>query len=284
MDIGQVHIAIKAIDFWALFACIGLLIARVGLLPPVAFGIEGVTPRWHRLLGLMLALLTATGLALLLVRVMAMSSSSPAETLRILPSVLLQTHFGRIWALHLLSLLLLWIGWVISWRTPGRGAASFMLTAVALTAFTYSASSHAADSGDFTLAELNDWLHVLFASLWGGGVLASAIFIFPIFRKRPGQSRALIGEMVSRLSSLSALALALVLVTGIYNAAIRLGSFNELMDSSYGHILGIKLILVTAMAIIGLANRFILVPKIRQWAAKSKVADNRCSRSLLPSE
>ncbi len=281
MDIAQLHIALKAVDFWALFGCIGLLIARVGLLPPAAFDIEGMTRAWHRLLGLTLILLTPTGVALLLVRVMAMGGNSLAETLPMLPAVLRQTHFGHIWALHLFGLLVLWIGWGVSWRRPDRGATWFMLIAAVLTAFTYSASSHAADRGDFTLTELNDWLHLLSASVWGGGILASALFIFPALKKRPEQRHAWIAEMVGRLSSLSALALALVLATGTYNAVARLGSVGELTSTAYGRVLAIKLALVAIMAIIGAANRFILVPRLRRGTGKTTAPNDQPMQALI---
>ena len=156
-----------------------------------------------------------------------------------------------------------------------------MLIAAVLTAFTYSASSHAADRGDFTLTELNDWLHLLSASVWGGGILASALFIFPALKKRPEQRHAWIAEMVGRLSSLSALALALVLVTGTYNAVARLDSVGELMSTAYGRVLAIKLALVAIMAIIGAANRFILAPQLRRWAGKTTAANDQPMQRLI---
>jgi putative copper resistance protein D len=281
MNIGHVHIAINAIDFCALFACIGLLIARVGLLPATAFDHSGMMRAWHRQLGAALALLTATGLALLPVRVMDMGGGSAAETLSILPSVLRQTHFGHIWLLHLLGLFILWIGRIASLRVRNRAASAFMLIAIVATAFTYSASSHAADSGDFTLTEFNDWLHILSASLWGGSILASALFIFPVLARLPGEYRVLMGEATGRLSGFSAVALAIVLLTGIGNAATRLHGFDELARSTYGHVLVVKLILVFVMAGIGAANRFILLPKVRRWAAQSGSTDDRPVRRMV---
>src|SRR5437764_3504666 len=111
MDINAVHIAVKLVDFAALFATIGLLLARLVLLPPEAFRIARATQRWDRLLGLALTLLTVTGLLLLLVRVMQMSSMDLAEAIGLLPSVLRQTHFGKAWTVHLLGLLVLWVCW-----------------------------------------------------------------------------------------------------------------------------------------------------------------------------
>lgn len=275
MDAHHLHIVLNTLDFWALFGCMGLLISRAWLLPPAAFKMQGVARRWHRMLGLSLSVLTATGLSLLLVRTMEMGDIPFLETLSILPSVLVQTHFGRIWGLHLICLPVLWICWIMSLRSPTRTWPACMLALIVLLAFTYSASSHSADLGDFTSAELMDWLHILSASTWGGGILASAVFIFPALKNQSGQHWLLVSDMVGRLSVLSALALAIVLITGLYNAMSRLGSFDALTNNFYGRILGIKLILVIVMIVIAAANRFFLFPNIQQWAAKPVGADDR---------
>lgn len=273
MDIYHLHIALKGVDFWALFGCIGMLVAQVVLVPRSAFELRDVASRWRRLLGIALAMLTSTGLALPLVRVMDISDSPPANALLMLPTVLQQTHFGQIWTIHLIGLLLLWIGWVLAGRMPGRGPAAVMLAIAAMIAWTYSATSHAADGGDFTVKECGDWLHLLAASLWGGGILASALILLMI-GKQTSQLRELIGHLVRRLSSLSAIALALVLITGIYSATTKVSSVDELLHSPYGQMLCLKLMLVAAMAGVGAVNRFILVPRIERWVEKATATDD----------
>jgi hypothetical protein len=57
-----------------------------------------------------------------------------------------------------------------------------MLGAGALIALTRSASGHAADWGDWTLAELMDWLHLPGWLGLGGGLLALATVVF---QRRP---------------------------------------------------------------------------------------------------
>jgi putative copper resistance protein D len=281
MSVDSLHIALKAVDFWALFACVGLVLARIGLLPAAAFDDPAVKLGWQRRLGFALGLLTVTGVALLLIRTMEMGDSTPLEAFRTLPAVLQQTHYGHVWALHLLSLTVLWLGWLAFSRSRGRGSASLMLVALAVTVFTYSASSHAADRGDFTLGELCDWLHVLGGALWGGGILATALFSMPMLRRRGVWHRAWIGETVDRLSTLSAVSFVLVLATGLYNAASRLDRLSDLASDSYGYTLSIKLILVAALAGIGAINRFVLVPKVKHWATDPTVTADRPPRRIM---
>jgi putative copper resistance protein D len=280
MDTNQLHIVIKAIDFSALFAFIGLLLARVALLPQEVFSMSGVTRKWHWLLGGVLALLAVSGLALLLFRVMQMGGGSVGQALALLPSVLRQTHFGKVWALHFLGLLVLWIGWVVSARVLSQWPATFMLAVSYAMALTYSASSHAADTGDFTLAEFIDCLHLISAGTWGGGIVVSALFLFPVFGKIAKQDRTLLAEMVFRLSTLSAVAVVLVAGSGVFNMYARLGHLDNLLHSSYGHVLAVKLMLVATMLAIGGINRVILAPKIRRWAEAPETGNGNPVRWL----
>lgn len=278
MNIHQFHIALNALDFWALFACMGLLVVRLWLMPASAFVDPTLDRRWHRLLGIGLAALTVTGIALLLVRTMEMAGSPLMESLPLVPQVLRQVHFGHVWSLHLIALVALWLGWAVSRRLSFEGGMGLMLAAALVLAFTYSASSHAADQGDFRAPEIIDWLHVLAASAWGGGIIASILFIFPALRNQRKEQWALIADIASRLSALSAFALMIVILSGLLNATLRLGDFGALITTPYGHILGIKLLLVAAMACIGAINRFFLVPKVQQWTTTPAKSDHALSQ------
>lgn len=280
MGIYQLHIALKALDFWALFGCIGLLVARVVLLPAAAFGLPEFAARWQRLLGLALAMLTVTGVLVPLARVMEMGGDTLATAAAMLPAVLQQTHFGHVWVLHLVGLLLLWISWFGASRDAGRGSATVMMSAAVLVAWTYSATSHAADHGDFSRVQLSDWMHIIAASLWGGGILGAGMLL-PTLSKLAAGQRLLIGQLVGRLSLLSTVALVLVLASGVYNATTRIDSIEQLLQSSYGHVLTVKLMLVAAMVVIGTLNRFILVPATLRWAAGQNDAGDRPVRRLI---
>lgn len=280
MGIHQLHTALKVLDFWALFSCIGLLVARVALLPAAAFGSPQFAARWRRLLGLLLAMLTVTGVLLPLSRVMEMGDVTFATAILMQSTVLQHTHFGHIWLLHLVGLLLLWVSWFGASEDAGRGPATVMLTVTVLMAWTYSATSHAADHGDFSPAQIGDWLHVITASLWGGGILGSGMLLPTLWRGAATQ-RMLIGQLARRLSMLSTVALMLVLASGVYNATTRISSLEQLWHSNYGHVLTVKLLLVAAMAGIGGLNRFILVPATLRWAAGENRAEERPARWFI---
>lgn len=283
MNLHQIHIALNALDFWALFMCIGLLVARLGLLPARLFADPALALRWHRSLGLGLVILTLTGFALFMVRIMEMAGSPFMQVLPLLPQALQQSHFGHIWAIHLGALAALWAAWGILRRFPFSLGLGFALPAVLVLIFTYSASSHAADQGDFQPAEIIDWLHLLATSVWGGGILGTVFLVFPALRGVPGHHRHLTADVIGRLSSMSAFALMAVFLTGLLNAALRLGTFSALLNTSYGQTLAIKILLVAGMVLIGAINRFLLIPKLQQWAvgtAKDSRTLGRFRRSL----
>jgi copper resistance protein D len=256
---------LNAADFMAWFGVCGLVLARAGLMPPAAFAIARVREAWSRGLLTCLALLAATGSALLIVRTMEMGGLAFTQVPGVLPAMLLQTHFGKVWALHLALLIALAAGVALGPRFRVTfGAAVFMAACVMLPlALTYSATSHAGDQGDFTRYELNDWAHVVVCSVWGGGILVTLFFAFPMLRGR----RDLLAESILRLSALSAVMLPGVLLTAAYNAALRVPDVQSLAATAYGRTIVIKVVLVGLMGLVGAYGRFVAIPAFKRAAA-----------------
>lgn len=270
MDFDSLHIAVRLADFAALFCGVGLLLARLALLPGEAFAAAGIARRWHRLLGLALLSMTLTAPALAFLRVMEMGGTGAGEAIGLLPAALRQTHFGKVWLAHCVGLLALWLCWIALARSPRRWPAGLMLALLYALMLSWSASSHAADAGDFTAPEWIDSLHLAAGASWGGGVFAAVLFLFPAFRTDAARRRELIDASLRRLSVLSATALAIVVASGVLNAGLRLGSPAQLLDSAYGRVLLGKILLVAAMAALGGVNRFFLIPRVSRWAKEEQ--------------
>jgi len=113
-----------------------------------------------------------------------------------------------------------------------------------------------------------DWLHLLAGSLWGGGLLALASTVLPAVRKRPDQHRLLIAEIARRFSALAGVALGGVLLTGMYNAWLEVGTFRALCATLYGWTLLAKLFLVLPLLALGASNRYLSVPRLQWWAGR----------------
>jgi putative copper resistance protein D len=269
-----VHILPTALDLLALATCLGALSCHLWVLPPTATAADSLhaalllMPLWQ-LLVVCLAVLTVSSIGELVGRAVDMSGRPLAASFPVLSTVLFRTHYGRVWLIRPVALIGLWVGWWVGrGRLHARTIPTLMLGAWALIALTRSASSHAADGGDLTLAELMDWLHLLAGSLWGGGLLALASTVLPAVRKRPDQHRLLIAAIARRFSALAGVALGGVLLTGLYNAWLEVGTFRALWATLYGWTLLAKLFLVLPLLALGASNRYLSVPRLQWWAGR----------------
>jgi putative copper export protein len=269
-----VHVLPTALDLLALATCLGSLSGRLWVLPPTATAADAphaeslLTPLWQLLVACLVGL-TVSSIGELVGRAVNMSGRPLSAIVSVLPTVLFRTHYGRVWLIRPVALAGLWVRWWVGrGRLHARAIPTLMVGAWALIALTRSASSHAADWGDLTLAELMDWLHLLAGSLWGGGLLALSSVVLPAARKRPDQHRLLIPAIARRFSALAGVALAGVLLTAIYNAWLEVGTFRAVWETSYGWTLLAKLLLVCPLLVLGASNRYLSVPRLQWWAGR----------------
>ncbi|WP_082016776.1 copper resistance D family protein [Cupriavidus sp. IDO] len=265
-------IIVIAADLLALATCIGVLGFRIWV---VRFQDElpqpstaTVMPLWW-LVGICLAVLTLSSVGELIRRTMEMSGRPLAEVGLVLPQVLSQTHFGRVWLLRPVGLLVLWSGWCARPRLGSPVITAVMLAAACLFAASRSLSGHAADWGDITLPELMDWSHLLAVSLWGGSLIGLTLTGFRSLTVAADERRQFVAAMVRRWSTLAGVALTVVALTGIYNAWLELQHFEALWQTAYGRILLLKLSLVLIIVVLGASNRYLGIPSLRVWAGGS---------------
>jgi putative copper export protein len=194
---------------------------------------------------------------------METSDSPILEVFSMLPIIILRTHYGHLWVARPVALAALWIGW---WagrkRLDSRAISLFMLCAGVAIAITRSASGHAADGSYVSLPVLMDWLHLLSASVWGGGLMALSIVVIPKIIKLTEQQGLLIAYVVRRFSTLAGITLCAILITATYNAWIQVGSYRALLQTSYGQIVIVKILLLFMLIILGASNRYIRIPHL----------------------
>ena len=267
-----------ALDLLALVTCLGTLSCRVWVVPPP--GAEADTPvlpprraaLW-RLLGGCLVALTVSSAGELLGRTLTMSGLPLAMLGRTLPTVLLRTHYGRVWFARLGALALLWLGWGVGRRRLHvQAIPAGMLVVGGLLALTRSLSGHAADWGDVRLPVLMDWLHLLAGGLWGGGLLALARAVLPGARRDLAPPRTCLAAIARRFATLASLALGVVLLTGVANARVQVGTVRALWATPYGRTLLAKLFLVGLVLLLGAVNHYLYVPLLQQWAGRRVAA------------
>jgi copper resistance protein D len=225
-----------------------------------------------RIAGMSLAAFAITSLALMWWRSTTLSGEHAIRALAMLPIIMTQTHVGHIWLIRIATVVSAVVLWTAARRDPMRNGLWWMIfLAAAILAFTRSATGHAADSGDFTLKEWVDWIHLMAASVWAGSVLVVLLAVFPELAKLEASASKFISHFANRFSQSSGIALGVVLVAGAYNAWLRLGSFSALLETPYGRTLDVKVLLVGLAIVLGSINRFIHVRRIRVWAGTSLV-------------
>jgi putative copper resistance protein D len=133
------------------------------------------------------------------------------------------------------------LGRVVITRTGAAWTALLALVAVVPPAFT----GHAAGAGNHQLAVSSLVVHVLAASLWGGGLVALLLV-------RP---RHLLPDVATRYSRIALWCFAMVAVSGVANAAIRLGSWGQLWRSDYGLLVVGKAVAIVGLGVLGAVHR-----------------------------
>ncbi|SMB32163.1 Copper resistance D domain protein [Serratia proteamaculans] len=167
----------------------------------------------------------------------------------------LGTTFGEVWRWHLgislLALLSLWLA------EPRRTQLLALLSTLLLVsmAFIGHAAMHEGTLG--VLHRVNHALHLLAAGYWFGSLLPLLVCLR--YLAQP-QSRSDAVTTLIRFSRWGHLAVALVVLTGVINSLIILGSWPLDIDSPYQRLLLFKTALVALMVMVALANRYAIVP------------------------
>ena len=147
---------------------------------------------------------------------------------------------------------LLLVGWVFD-RLELRGPA---LAIAVVLASGLSLSGHQATEPNASwLAELADWLHLVAASVWVGGVAALAFFVWPL---APSLRR----EAFLGFARLAVLVVAVMVLAGAYLALVRLPELNDLWETVYGRLLLMKVAIVGLALVWGAVHHFVVRPRL----------------------
>ena len=111
-----------------------------------------------------------------------------------------------------------------------------------------------------------DVIHLLAAGAWLGGLLPLALLYSHARRARDPAWAAIARVVTLRFSALGITSVAAILVTGIINTWILVGSILKLVGTDYGRVLLVKVGLFTAMVGIAANNRFRQTPRLVERA------------------
>ena len=211
------------------------------------------------IVGLFIKIATATG-----------SSLSASLDPGAIVNVLFGTRFGTVWLVRMALLCLLAV--MMAARLFGRfksdsvwlRIAEFVLSAMVLMALAASGHASAAEGTTLFIQLAMDGLHLLAAGVWLGGLIPLALFFSWAKAAREPSTLLIAQQATVRFSRLGLVSVAVLLVTGLFNAWVLIGGIPPLVGTNYGHLLLAKLAIL--IPLMGLASR-------NRWRLKPRLSD-----------
>lgn len=121
---------------------------------------------------------------------------------------------------------------------------------------------HAGENGPLSLPVLVEWAHLVAMSLWVGCVIISGWVVLPALSTARG-SEAAVRNYTARLSTWATVALAVIILSGVFNTDRVLTSYSDLLYTSYGNLLLAKIVLVLVALGLGGLNRIKGIPALQ---------------------
>jgi len=225
---------------------IGLLLAGAVLVPARDGVLQGARLRWTRAArwsALVWAAAVVAEVVLTLSDVLAQPVPSVLDP-ALIWSFVRDIEVGR--ALLVQAILALVVGacsYVV--RTTTGAALIGLVALVALVPPTL--TSHAGSAADHTVAVSSLMVHVVAVSLWCGGI--AALVLLGTADRRP------FPVAVPRFSALALWCAVAVAASGVVSAWVRLGGAGDLLTTSYGRLVLLKVVMIAVLSAFGLWHR-----------------------------
>ena len=138
-----------------------------------------------------------------------------------------------------------------------------------LTTMAFSSHAAALNTPFVKVAVVSDWLHLLAAVLWVGGMLSLALLALPVLTRQETlvQSRSLL-TLVGAYTPWAVAGVVVMALTGPLSAATQLYGWQQLFTTLYGEILTLKILLVGLLLLTSAIHVFLLRPRLKRATAK----------------
>lgn len=158
------------------------------------------------------------------------------------------------------------------------------LAAVALVAAlaALAVGGHANAASPRAIALLSNWLHVVAAAIWVGGIAQIAATWGPaISRLALPERQRVMTDVLQRFGRVALPAAETVVGAGLLNAFVELGSVNELWSTGYGRVLMVKMAFVGLLLVASYAHAFVLRPRLTRPSGRYVATEGRHWRLLF---
>lgn len=258
---GATNPALPAvIGRWLSYLALALLVGGFGFVPLVLQpGLLRTVSRPINLRESGLSRLLIASWLLLLIATIESALWQSASAGGDLLTLLLNTRYGVLFWLRLLLLML--IARLLSarssryWWLVGTILGAALLLATSL-------GSHAAATTEPLIPLIADWFHLLFMSLWIGGLAALLVTLRRI-RSLPASTKAT-AILVSKFSQLATVCVVGLAITGAFQVFYEIGDLANLIDTPYGLALLAKLGLLLPLLGLGALNLLLIRRRLLQ--------------------
>jgi putative copper resistance protein D len=234
-----------------------------------------------------LAVAVMSGAAWLIALAQQLSDGTVTAVLRdgIVWIVLTRTGFGTDWIVRLTLAVLLGACLPIG-ATPAslvRRSVGVVAAAGLVGSLAFAGHAAAGSGVEGIVHLLSDIVHLVAAAAWVGALVPLAMLLGAAGRSAEPSALAIAATATRRFSVLGVASVAALLVTGIVNTWVLVGSIGALVETSYGLLLLVKVALFLVMVAIAAVNRRVLTPQLVQEAdvALSREALRRLCRNSL---
>ena len=232
---------------------------------------------------LSIGLLVLTTLAALVLQTATVLDETIGQALA--PSRLLQvirrTSYGGPWLLQMTTLLLVAVIILFVSRRADKKKSNakvnhvnpaLLWTGLGTTALMFlspSLTGHAAVAAkEWPLAVFSDWLHLVAAGFWVGGLFHLVLNMTRATSGLDGRQRLhVLHSVIPVFTRVAIVSTLLIAITGVYNSWMHVDSFSALWNTPYGKTLSLKVLLFIPMITLGGLNTFVIHPRAKHFVA-----------------
>ena len=180
---------------------------------------------------------------------------------------MLETQFGRVWQvrLGLIAIAFVLVASALAQVKARRALIAVLWLVSVVLLVSLALISHAAAATMQPFGVLGDMIHLCAAGLWIGGLAPLAIFLACV--RASFSLSEMVPYVLPRFSTLSLCCVSVLVVSGISNSWLLIGSIYALFTTPYGQLLLFKLALFAILVGFGARNWFLVKAKLPKAAA-----------------
>jgi copper transport protein len=250
---SAVSSALRWAELVSLLAIIGAIVLRLVVLPRAGWPPELIADAGDRARAL------AQGASVLLLCTTVyraagqaqMMAGAPSGFLEAIGSLVRDTRWGQGWSIGAAGVIAIIIGLFAARR--GTGGWTIAALGAVLVSLGQALTGHAASNSRVALAVATDVVHVLGAGAWLGGLLVVVLSALPATRRLGKAESISRGRgLVRSYHSAAVESVALVVISAVVAAWLRLHALSDLWTTPYGNMLLRKLFFVVVVLLFGL--------------------------------